>query len=148
MKCTFCGHLETRVVDSRSTETNDAIRRRRECAKCGQRFTTFERAEEIPLTVIKKDGTREQFDRGKLIAGLGRATVKRHVSMSKIEKVVSDIECELKNEFKYEVCAKELGEIVLRYLKDLDKVAYVRFASVYREFKDLDEFMSELKKLQ
>ncbi|MDO8885402.1 transcriptional regulator NrdR [Candidatus Oleimmundimicrobium sp.] len=148
MKCPFCGSLDTRVVDSRATDSDDAIRRRRECVKCSQRFTTFERIEEIPLTVIKKDGTCEPFNRGKLIAGLGRATVKRHVTASRLEKMVSDIETQLKNEFKYEISSQELGEMILRHLKKIDKVAYIRFASVYREFKDIDEFMAELEKLQ
>ncbi len=148
MKCPFCGNLDTRVVDSRATDSGDSIRRRRECMKCSQRFTTFERIEDIPLTVIKKDGTRAPFDRGKLIAGLGRATAKRQVPASQLEKIVSDIEIQLKNEFKYEISSKELGEMILTHLKDMDKVAYVRFASVYREFKDIDEFLAELKRLQ
>jgi len=148
VKCPFCGNLDTRVVDSRATDSGDSIRRRRECMKCSQRFTTFERIEDIPLTVIKKDGTRAPFDRGKLIAGLGRATAKRQVPASQLEKIVSDIEIQLKNEFKYEISSKELGEMILTHLKDMDKVAYVRFASVYREFKDIDEFLAELKRLQ
>jgi len=148
VKCPFCGNLDTRVVDSRATDSSDSIRRRRECMKCSQRFTTFERIEDIPLTVIKKNGTRAPFNRGKLIAGLGRATAKRHVPASQLEKVISDIEIQLKNEFKYEISSKELGEMVLTHLKDIDKVAYVRFASVYREFKDIDEFLAELKRLQ
>ncbi len=148
MKCPFCGSLETRVVDSRATDSDDAIRRRRECIQCSQRFTTFERIEEISLTVVKKDGTSEPFNRGKLLAGLGRATVKRQVTAARLEKVVLDIETQLKNEFKYEISSNELGEMVLRHLKNIDKVAYIRFASVYREFKDVDEFMAELEKLQ
>lgn len=148
MKCAFCGNLDTKVVDSRATDSGDSIRRRRECMKCSQRFTTFEKIEDIPLTVIKKDGTRAPFDRGKLTAGLGRATAKRHVPAAQLEKVISDIEIQLKNEFKYEISSKELGEMVLTHLKDIDKVAYVRFASVYREFKDIDEFLAELKRLQ
>lgn len=148
MKCPFCGYRETKVVDSRATEAQDAVRRRRECLKCIQRFTTFERVEEIPLTVIKKSGEHELFDRAKLLAGILRATVKRHMPAAELEKVVSDIETELRNQFKYEVSSKELGEMVLKKLKRMDKVAYIRFASVYREFKDLDEFTSELSKLK
>lgn len=136
------------MVDSRNTDSTDAIRRRRECLSCGQRFTTFERVEEVPLSVIKKTGEREPFDRSKLMAGLLRACVKRQVPAGELDQIVSDIETELRNEFKFEVPAKELGNRVLKVLKDLDKVAYIRFASVYREFKDVDEFMAELKKLQ
>lgn len=148
MRCPFCGYLETKVVDSRATEAGDAIRRRRECLKCEQRFTTFEKVEEIPITVIKKNKEREPFDRGKLLAGLLRATIKRQIPRAKLEQIVSDIEADLRNQFKYEVRASKLGEMVLRKLRRLDKVAYVRFASVYREYKDLDEFTAELEKLQ
>jgi len=148
MKCPFCEHPETKVVDSRASEANDAIRRRRECLACGQRFTTYERMEEIPLLVIKSNGAREIFDRSKLLNGLLRACVKRQVPMEKLEAMVADIESELRNQFKYEVPSKKIGEMALERLRDLDKVAYVRFASVYRQFEDIDEFNRELKELQ
>lgn len=148
MKCPFCEHPETKVVDSRTAEANDAIRRRRECLACGQRFTTYERMEEIPLVVIKSNGAREIFDRSKLLNGLLRACVKRQVPVEKLEAMVSDIESELRNQFKYEVPSKKIGEMALERLKDLDKVAYVRFASVYRQFEDIDEFNRELRELQ
>jgi len=147
MKCPFCGYLETKVIDSRATEAGDAIRRRRECLDCQRRFTTYERQEEIPLMVIKKNGQREPFDRTKLLKGLQRATVKREITLSQLENIVTDIESELRNQFKYEVPSKEIGEMTLKRLREIDKVAYVRFASVYREFKDIDEFTAELAKL-
>lgn len=148
MKCPFCGETEDKVVDSRVTEDNDVIRRRRECLGCKGRFTTYERIEEIPLTIVKKNGERELFDRGKFMTGLMRATNKRQIPMSVLEQLVDQIEDELRNEFKHEVPSRELGGRVLQKLKDIDKVAYIRFASVYREFKDVDEFTAELKKLQ
>ncbi len=135
-------------MDSRTTEAGDVIRRRRECLACEKRFTTYERVEEMPLTVIKKDGTREPFDRNKLLNGLTRATVKREVPLEALEKLIDEVESELRNEFKYEVPSREIGEIVLKKLLSLDKVAYIRFASVYREFKDPEEFFHELEKLQ
>ena len=148
MKCALCGKSETKVVDSRSSEDNDAIRRRRECEKCHKRFTTYERVEEIPLTVIKKNGERELFDRSKLLNGLIRATVKREVPLARLEKIITDIESDFRNKFKYEISSKKLGELVLRKLKRMDKVAYIRFASVYRDFGSVDEFMEELSQLQ
>ena len=148
MKCPYCGNIDSKVTDSRGTETGDAIRRRRECLVCGKRFTTFERLEETPITVIKKDGGREPFNRQKLLDGLRRATVKRHVTADQIDQLVSAIESDLRNQFKYEVTSGRLGEMVLERLRNLDKVAYVRFASVYREFQDVEEFTSELSKLQ
>lgn len=148
MKCAYCGFSETKVLDSRLTEAGDVIRRRRECLECAHRFTTYERVEEIPLTVVKKTGEREPFDRNKLLNGLLRATVKRHVPRQKVEKLVDDIEMELRNNSKFEIHANEIGEMTLERLRNLDKVAYIRFASVYREFQDLDEFTDELKKLQ
>ncbi|HEX9092353.1 MAG TPA: transcriptional regulator NrdR [Coriobacteriia bacterium] len=148
MRCAFCGHEETRVVDSRVSESQEAIRRRRECLKCGQRFTTYERREEMPLMVIKKDGRREPFDRGKLLRGLVVATVKRDVTSLQLEELIDGVESELHNTFRYEIAAKQLGDMVLARLKDLDKVAYVRFASVYKSFQDLDEFTAELKGLK
>ncbi len=148
MRCPYCGSTDSKVTDSRTTESGDAIRRRRECLSCSQRFTTFERLEETPITIIKKGGEREPFDRQKLLGGLLRATVKRHISREQLEDLVSDIEADLRNQFRYEVTAKKLGDMVLDRLRVLDKVAYVRFASVYREFQDIDEFTSELEKLQ
>jgi len=148
VKCPYCGYFDSRVIDSRVNEANNATRRRRECLDCGKRFTTFERIEEIPLTVIKKNGEREPFSRTKLLDGILRALVKRQVGREKAEQLVDDIESSIKNEFKQEVTSKELGDRVLKELKTIDKVAYIRFASVYREFKDLDEFTQELKKLK
>jgi transcriptional repressor NrdR len=148
MRCPFCGHVETKVVDSRVSESQDAIRRRRECLKCEQRFTTYERREDVPIMVLKKDGRREPFDRGKLLRGLVVATVKRDVTAEQLESLIDDIETDLHNAFRYELPADQLGDMVLERLKDLDKVAYVRFASVYKEFQDLDDFTSELKQIR
>ena len=147
MKCPFCGHNETKVVDSRDSDAQDAIRRRRECLECAKRFTTYERREEMPLMVLKKDGSTEPFDRGKLLRGLVVATAKRPVAPSLLEALIDDIQSELHNALQYEIPAKQLGDMVLRRLLELDKVAYIRFASVYKEFNDLDSFTSELKKL-
>jgi transcriptional repressor NrdR len=147
MKCPFCGHNETKVVDSRDSESQDAIRRRRECLDCAKRFTTYERREEMPLMVVKKDGSTEPFDRGKLLRGLVVATAKRPVSSSVLEALIDDIETELHNAMQYEIPAKRLGDMVLMRLLDLDKVAYIRFASVYKEFNDLDSFTAELTRL-
>ena len=147
MRCPFCGHSETKVVDSRDSESQDAIRRRRECLECAKRFTTYERREEMPLVVLKKDGSTEPFDRGKLLRGLVVATAKRPVGHAVLEELIDDIEADLHNRMQYEVPAKVLGDMVLRRLLDLDKVAYIRFASVYKEFNDLDGFTAELKKL-
>jgi len=148
MRCPYCGFTDSRVVDSRLNELGDVTRRRRECLSCGRRFTTFEKVDEIPLTVIKKNGEREPFSRNKLLDGILRALVKRQVSRERAEQIVDEIEASLRNDFKREVTSKELGEMVLRQLRDIDKVAYIRFASVYREFKDLEEFTQELKKLK
>ncbi len=148
MRCPYCGQTETKVIDSRATVDSDAIRRRRECLKCSQRYTTYERIEESPLTIIKKDGQREIFDRNKLKMGILRATVKRHVSDDDIERLINNIETELRNKFQYEVKARNLGNMVLKRLREIDKVAYIRFASVYKEFGDLDDFISELSKLK
>lgn len=147
MRCPYCGHAETKVVDSRVSESGDAIRRRRECLQCEQRFTTYERREEMPLLVIKRDSSREPFDRSKLLRGLIVASAKRNVTPQQLEALIDGIESELHNSFSYEVSAKHLGDMVLKRLLDLDKVAYIRFASVYKQFQDLDEFTSELKKL-
>lgn len=148
MKCPFCAHEETKVIDSRVSESQDAIRRRRECLQCEQRFTTYERVEEMPLMVTKKDGHREPFDRGKLMRGLVVATVKRNVTSDQLSALIDAVEAELHNSFRYEISSKQLGDLVLEHLKDLDRVAYVRFASVYKDFQDLDEFTRELKGLK
>lgn len=148
MRCPFCGHDETKVVDSRTSESQDAIRRRRECLNCSERFTTYERREEMPLTVLKKDGVVEPFNRGKLLRGLIVATAKRGVPTEALEALIDDIESELHNQMRYEVMSQQLGDMVLRRLLELDKVAYVRFASVYKEFQDLDEFTTELRELK
>ena len=147
MRCPFCGHDETKVVDSRTSESQDAIRRRRECLQCAERFTTYERREEMPLMVQKKGGEVEPFDHAKLLRGLMVATAKRNVGVDQLEALIEDIESELHNTFRYEVESSQVGDMVLLRLRDLDKVAYVRFASVYKEFQDLDEFTSELKNL-
>jgi len=147
MKCPYCGYLEDRVIDSRPTEENTAIRRRRECTKCLKRFTTYEKVESVPLMVIKKDKTRQAFDREKLLNGLLRACEKRPVSIDTLEKMVEEIESSILNSLKREITTQEIGEMVMARLKDVDEVAYVRFASVYRQFKDINTFMDELRKL-
>ena len=147
MKCPFCGHQEDKVVDSRASSDGRAIRRRRECLGCQKRFTTYEKIEEQSLMVIKKDGRREPFDRHKLLAGLVKACEKRPVSMDDLEALVDELERELSQQFEREVPSNEIGERVMRRLHALDPVAYVRFASVYREFKDVEQFLRELKDL-
>ncbi len=147
MKCPYCGFLEDRVIDSRPTDENSAIRRRRECAKCLKRFTTYEKIENLPLVVIKKDKTRQTFDREKLINGLLRACGKRPISVNDLEKLVDSIESQAYNTMQREITSQEIGEMVMERLKDMDEVAYVRFASVYRQFKDINTFMDELRKL-
>ena len=147
MKCPFCNQDNTRVVDSRPADDNPAIRRRRMCAACGKRFTTYEKGETIPLIVIKKDQNREQFDRSKIEAGVLRACHKRPVSAEQIHRLVDDVETEVFNLEEREIPSSVIGEIVMDKLKDLEAVAYVRFASVYREFKDVNTFMDELKKI-
>jgi len=147
MKCPFCGHLGDKVVDSRESKEGEVIRRRRECLDCGKRFTSYERIDEIPYMVIKKDGTRERFERQKLIGGLLKACEKRPVSMTAIERVADKIESMLQERPEKEMPTDEVGRMVMDELKKLDKVAYVRFASVYRQFRDIGEFMSELKDL-
>ena len=146
MKCPFCNQDNTRVVDSRPVDDNTAIRRRRMCDACGKRFTTYEKVETIPLIVIKKDQNREQFDRSKIEAGVLRACHKRPVSAEQIHKLVDEVETEIFNLEEREIPSSVIGEIVMEHLKELDAVAYVRFASVYREFKDVSTFMDELKK--
>jgi transcriptional repressor NrdR len=147
MKCPFCGHLGDKVVDSRESKEGEAIRRRRECLDCGRRFTSYERIDEIAYMVIKKDGTRERFERQKLIAGLLKACEKRPVSVAAIEAVADKAEALLQERPDKEIGTEEVGKLVMDELKRLDKVAYVRFASVYRHFRDIGEFMSELKDL-
>ena len=147
MKCPFCNQDNTRVVDSRSADDNTGIRRRRMCDACGKRFTTYEKVETIPLIVIKKDQNREQFDRSKIEAGVLRACHKRPVSAEQIHRLVDDVETEVFNLEEREIPSSVIGEIVMDKLKDLEAVAYVRFASVYREFKDVNTFMDELKKI-
>ncbi len=148
MKCPSCGYLESKVIDSRPTDEGRSIRRRRECLECGARFTTFETLESYPILVIKKNGTREAFDRTKIMNGLIKACQKRPVTMEQLEKVVSDIENELQNSLNHEIQSQKIGEMIMDKLKKIDEVAYVRFASVYREFKDLDTFMRELAALK
>lgn len=147
MKCPFCAHTEDKVIDSRSSNEDKSVRRRRECMKCKKRFTTYEYIEEVPLMVIKKDGRRESFDRNKIISGIMKACEKRPVSVEKIEAVVDRVEKELQKSFDKEVKAQVVGNLVMEYLHKLDEVAYVRFASVYRQFKDINHFMKELKDL-
>ena len=147
MKCPFCGKENTRVIDSRPAEDNNSIRRRRVCDECGKRFTTYEKVEIIPIVVIKKDNTREQYDRAKIQAGILRACHKRPVSLEQINSLVDEAELEIFNREEKEISSAIIGEIVMDKLKDLDAVAYVRFASVYREFEDVNTFMNELKKI-
>lgn len=147
MRCPKCGCEESKVVDSRPAENNESIRRRRECVECGFRFTTYERREELPLTVLKHDGGKEPFDRQKLMRGLVRATVKRDVPIDDLKSLIADIESDLRDKGRVEIPSSELGDMVLHRLLSIDKVAYVRFASVYRDFKDIDEFSDELRRL-
>ena len=145
MKCPFCGHLRDKVVDSRETKEGEAIRRRRECLGCGRRFTSYERIDEIPYMVVKKDGSRERFERQKLIAGLLKACEKRPVSVAALERIADRVEATLQERTDKEIATEAIGAFVMQELRGLDKVAYVRFASVYRHFRDVSEFMSELK---
>ncbi|TYQ13147.1 UNVERIFIED_CONTAM: transcriptional repressor NrdR [Acetivibrio alkalicellulosi] len=147
MKCPYCGFEEDKVIDSRPTDEGSAIRRRRECCKCQKRFTTYEKVESLPLMVIKKDKTRQVFNREKLLTGLLRACEKRPVSVNDLEQLVEGIESQVYNSLQREVTSKAIGEMVMSKLKNLDEVAYVRFASVYRQFKDINTFMDELHKL-
>ena len=147
MKCPFCSSENTRVIDSRPADDNNSIRRRRMCDECGKRFTTYEKVETIPLIVIKKDNNREQYDRSKIEAGVLRACHKRPISANDINKLIDEVETEIFAREEKEIPSDEIGEIVMDKIKDLDDVAYVRFVSVYREFKDVNTFMSELKKM-
>ena len=147
MRCPFCAHLEDKVVDSREGKDGRVIRRRRECLKCAKRFTSYERIDEIPLMVIKKDDRREPYDRNKIVAGLRRAVEKRPVSASALESITDEIEALLQDSPEREISTKVIGEKVMERLRTLDTVAYVRFASVYRQFQDVDQFMRELKEI-
>ena len=147
MKCPFCSSENTRVIDSRPADDNNSIRRRRMCDECGKRFTTYEKVETIPLIVIKKDNNREQYDRAKIEAGVLRACHKRPISANDINKLIDEVETEIFSREEKEIPSDEIGEIVMDKIKDLDDVAYVRFASVYREFKDVNTFMQELEGL-
>ena len=147
MKCPYCNSVNTKVTDSRDTDDGASIRRRRQCLSCGKRFTTYETVEQTPLRVIKKDGSRELFNRNKLRSGLIRACEKRSITSAQIDKIVNDVERQIRNELKQEVPSRKIGNFAMDELKKLDQVAYVRFASVYREFNDIGSFMTELKSL-
>jgi len=147
MRCPFCGHLESKVIDSRESKKGVSIRRRRECLACRKRFTTYEKIEEIPYMIIKKDGTRQLFDRQKLLRGMLKACEKRPIAVGKLEEIVEEVESKLQERPEKEMKASDIGQLVMDRLKDLDKVAYVRFASVYREFRDVHEFKQELEDL-
>lgn len=147
MKCPFCGYSDDKVIDSRASSEGSAVRRRRECLECGKRFTTYEVVEEMSLLVVKKDGRRQPFDRKKISAGIQKACEKRPISSEKIEELVAALEREITRKFEREVSSTSIGELVMDKLTGLDEVAYVRFASVYRQFKDVNQFMSELKGL-
>lgn len=147
LKCRYCGHIESKVIDSRPTDENESIRRRRECLNCGKRFTTYEIIETIQIVVVKKDGKRETFDRNKLLNGMLRACEKRPVAVATLEKAAEAIESYIYNSLEREITTTQIGELVMDKLRDIDEVAYVRFASVYRQFKDTDTFLKELNKL-
>ena len=147
MRCPFCGHDEDKVIDSRPSDEGSAIRRRRECISCNARFTTYEKVENLPLVVIKKDGTRQPFDRDKLISGIMKACEKRPITTAQIENLVNSIEAQSQNSLKREIMSQEIGEMVMERLKLIDEVAYVRFASVYRQFKDVNSFLEELNEM-
>ena len=147
MKCPYCGYGESKVIDSRPAEEGSSIRRRRECLSCKKRFTTYETVESLPMVVIKKDGSRQSFDRRKVLGGMIRACEKRPVALGELERIAAEIEQELQNSMEREISTTVIGELVMARLKKVDEVAYVRFASVYRQFKDIDTFMTELNKL-
>ena len=147
MKCPFCGHPESKVIDSRPADENASIRRRRECLACGKRFTTYETVESLPIVVIKKDGSRQSFDRQKVLRGMIRACEKRPVSLAELERIADEIEQELQNSMEREIRTADIGEKVMERLRSVDQVAYVRFASVYRQFKDINSFLEELNQL-
>ena len=147
MKCPYCGHPESKVIDSRPADENASIRRRRECLSCAKRFTTYETVESLPMVVIKKDGSRQSFDRQKVLRGMIRACEKRPVALAELERIADEIEQELQNSMEREIRTEVIGEKVMERLRKVDQVAYVRFASVYHQFKDIDTFMAELNKL-
>lgn len=147
LKCPYCGYEESKVVDSRSTEDDLAIRRRRECLKCSKRYTTYEKIEDIPILVIKKDSSRDYFDKSKIVNGILKACQKRPISRRQIDSIADDIEKQLSNQMLTEVKSDFIGEMIMERLKNIDEVAYVRFASVYRQFKDINTFMQEIKNL-
>ena len=147
MKCPYCGYSESKALDSRPADENSSIRRRRECLSCGQRFTTYETVESLPMVVVKKDGSRQSFDRRKVLGGMIRACEKRPVPLAELEKIAEEIEQDLQNSMEREISTEAIGEKVMERLRNVDQVAYVRFASVYRQFKDIDTFMTELNKL-
>ena len=147
MKCPCCGYSESKVIDSRPADENSSIRRRRECLSCGKRFTTYETVESLPMVVVKKDGSRQSFDRRKVLGGMIRACEKRPVPLAELEKIAEEIEQDLQNSMEREISTEAIGEKVMERLRNVDQVAYVRFASVYRQFKDIDTFMTELNKL-
>ena len=147
MRCPYCGFSESKVIDSRPTDESNSIRRRRECLSCAKRFTTYETVESVPLVVVKKDGSRQSFDRSKILGGLIKACEKRPVPLETLEKAVTDIEQKLLGSMEREIPSERVGELVMEQLKTIDQVAYVRFASVYRQFQDIDSFMAELNQL-
>ena len=147
MKCPYCGYSESKVIDSRPADENSSIRRRRECLSCGKRFTTYETVESLPMVVVKKDGSRQSFDRRKVLGGMIRACEKRPVPLAELAKIAEEIEQDLQNSMEREISTEAIGEKVMERLRNVDQVAYVRFASVYRQFKDIDTFMTELNKL-
>lgn len=146
MKCPYCGYSESKVIDSRPADENSSIRRRRECLSCGKRFTTYETVESLPMVVVKKDGSRQSFDRRKVLGGMIRACEKRPVPLAELEKIAEEIEQDLQNSMEREISTEAIGEKVMERLRNVDQVAYVRFASVYRQFKDIDTFMTELNR--
>ena len=147
MKCPYCGYSESKVIDSRPADENSSIRRRRECLSCGKRFTTYETVESLPMVVVKKDGSRQSFDRRKVLGGMIRACEKRPVPLAELEKIAEEIEQDLQNSMEREISTEAIGEKVMERLRNVDQVAYVRFPSVYRQFQDIDTFMTELNKL-
>ena len=147
MKCPYCGYSESKVIDSRPADENASIRRRRECLSCGKRFTTYETVESLPMVVVKKDGSRQSFERSKVLGGMIRACEKRPVPLAELERIAAEIEQDLQNSMEREIPSERIGEKVMERLRRVDQVAYVRFASVYRQFKDIDTFMEELTKL-
>lgn len=148
MKCPYCEYEDSKVVDSRPTDDNQSIRRRRECIECGKRFTTYERIEKAPIVVVKKDGTRQSYDRSKLLNGMIRACEKRPVSLSRLEDSVDNIEKKIYNSLEREIKSEDIGEMVMTELKEIDEISYVRFASVYRQFKDINSFMEEIMNIK